>query len=251
MIFREIITVQREKSHHIMGFGMACTDRVTDTELRAFLHGQEKARYDTFRYPGRKQSFVLGRIAAKTAIAGLSSREFNLSSLHIATGVFGFPVVKNYPGNGVQVSISHCGPMALALAFDEGHPAGIDTEKIRAYPAALVKAALTPGEIDLLHKHNIPLSPGCTLLWTIKESLSKILKTGLTLPLSLLEITELEQNGDTYTAHYRNFSQYKAHAFHCGDYITAISLPLRSSADFTTFRALWSNVQDRNPNTPL
>src|SRR5690606_38607247 len=54
----------------------------------------------------------------------------SLRAAEIRSGVFGQPLVRGDGLAGVAVSLSHTRSLAVALAFDDAHPMGIDLEEI-------------------------------------------------------------------------------------------------------------------------
>lgn len=200
----------------------------------ALLHPVEQAYYNGLKFDKRKLSYLLGRQAAKTAVALLAGVE-DLSSFYIGAGVFQFPVVKELPLRNIQVSISHCEQTGIALAFPEEHPLGIDIEKIEDDKAAIIKDYLSAREYELAMLCGLPAASGCFMMWTIKEALTKILRTGLTTDLHMIELASLERTGTTYTSTFRHFTQYKALSCQHGDYICSLVLPARTTPEMDTF----------------
>lgn len=49
-----------------------------------------------------------------------------------------------------------------------------------------------------------------TLLWNIKESLSKIIKTGLMIDFKILELESIELENGYHVGYFKNFPQYKS-----------------------------------------
>ena len=111
------ITLHRENTVFTAGY---CFFRAELPELLAgvpLLHPEERAYFETLKFDRRKTSYLLGRMAAKHAVAELMG-EADLRSIWIDTGVFRFPVVKYAGGQNIQVSISHCGTLGVALAAE-------------------------------------------------------------------------------------------------------------------------------------
>jgi len=174
-----------------------------------------------------------------------------LASIAIGFGVFQFPVVKYYPGGAaanrvgpVQVGISHCDDIAVALAFPEEHPLGIDLERAGRANADTIKSYVTPGESVLIARRGIDRDIGFTIFWTMKEALTKILRTGLMVDLSLLEIDSIEIAPDalTYTATFRHLGQFKAMARCEGNYVCSVALPRETTPSLDSFWRSFSAV---------
>lgn len=194
-----------------------------------FLTPQEQAIADAMLHATRRDSYLLGRYTAKLAVSAWLGGT-TLRDIHIEAGVFGQPVVHAPAAGKVCVSISHSGGHAAALAFDEGHPMGVDLEAIDPGRTGLILEQATPGERAVLENAALPLDEAATILWSMKESLSKVLGTGLMCPLALYEIESLDRENGQWTAPFRHFGQYRAIAFDAG--ITAmrcaICLPRRT-----------------------
>ncbi len=129
--------------------------------------------------------------------------------IHIRPGVFQQPVVIG-PGCGeLSACITHSGTFAAAIAFPTGHPMGIDIEW---HDNAVLETLKQHVET-----HELPPTELCaseaeryTRVWTVKESLSKILKCGLTTPFSILRLrADPSAGGPVWSGGFENFSQYR------------------------------------------
>ena len=204
----------------------------------SILHRNEINYYNTLKYDRRKSSYLLGRIAAKKAMIELIDGD--IESLHVDFGVFQFPVVKSFKNHNIQVSISHCENIGTVLAFPEEHPLGIDIEKIQEDPIVAIKDQITDSEQNLILRSQIPFPIGCMVVWTVKEAISKIFKTGLTMDFRMLEIQSLKKEGMVYLSKFSHCVQYKAISYHTGDYICSIVLPKNTEPYLEHF---WSSLQ--------
>jgi 4'-phosphopantetheinyl transferase EntD len=211
------------------------------------LHPVERARYDLCKYARRKESYLLGRLSAKAALAELTG--FNdAAELLIDTGVFNFPVVKCAALSNQQVSISHCEGISISVAFAEAHPMGIDIEQVTEKHQEVMRNQLTTKEVELLRRFQLDDIRGYTLIWSIKESLSKVIRTGLTIDFSLLEVNALSvKNIGEYACTFSQFGQYQAVSCFLGDYVVSITLPKKSSVNFgQTMSFFWNLNENRN-----
>ena len=199
------------------------------------LHPEEKSYYDTLKFDKRKKSYLLGRIAAKQAVSKLLLKEQAIDSFAIQFGVFHFPVVNYIQYQNIQVSITHCGNLGVALAYPEEHPLGIDIEKIDIDKVEAMKSLIVDSEYDLISSCSLEIAEGSTLIWTIKEALSKVLKTGLTLDFKIIEIESCKKEGEIYTSTFKYFSQYKAISKKIGIHVCSIVLPRKTSCDLSVF----------------
>jgi phosphopantetheinyl transferase len=194
------------------------------------LHPEERKYYDSLRFEKRMRSYLIGRYAAKRAVAALTG-ETDLAKILVQAGVFTQPIVTLPDHQNIQVSISHCDHLGTALAFPEAHPLGIDLEKIHLDKNDVLERQMTPGEIELIKAQPDFYEAMLTLLWTAKEALSKVIKTGLMTPMKIYEINRMEYHDPYFLSYYKNFGQYKAISFKIGNYICAITHPMKTKLD--------------------
>jgi len=199
-------------------------------KLACYLHPEEQKYYSTLVFERRIRSYLFGRYVAKKAVADFSGEE-NLNEICIQSGIFTQPVVVSGKGN-VQVSISHCNNLAAALAFPEVHPLAIDIEQIDHDKHGALQSQLSLAEQGLAKSCLPSYENALTLLWTAKEALSKVLKTGLMTPFLLFEISKIERHEHYVECLYRNFAQYKSFSFFAGDCICSIVHPMKTEIRF-------------------
>jgi 4'-phosphopantetheinyl transferase len=212
--------------------GCICLENLALPELIAlrqeYLSQPELARYDQIPVDRRRFTFLCGRFAAKKALCRMRP-SLDPASFHIAEGVFGQPILPSADLHGLQVGISHTDRIAVALAFAEAHPMGIDIESIREDREGAIRSQMTEREMILHRSLPCPESAGYTLLWTIKESLSKVLKCGLMTPFAVLEIDQIDAGRATWVSTFRNFPQYKTMSRIWRDEVLSITLPKRTA----------------------
>jgi 4'-phosphopantetheinyl transferase len=196
-------------------------------EIVCFLHQDEQKYYETLKFERRIKSYLLGRLAAKNAIASMVG-DYHTAKILIHAGIFNQPIATLEDKKNIQVSISHCDDFGAAIAFPEAHPMGIDIEKINIEQNEVIERETTESEIKLIK--NLPFSYAkmLTFLWTVKEALSKVLKTGLMTPFKIYEIDKIEIQHDYMLCFYKNFAQYKAISFTIGDYVCSITYPIKT-----------------------
>lgn len=202
-------------------------------EVIPHLHIYERKFFSTLKFQKRARSYLIGRFAAKQAITRLSGED-NLANILIQSGVFNQPIVTSYKEN-IQVSITHCVDFGAALAFPEAHPMGIDLEIMNPKQRAALEGQVTDWEKQQIISLPILYDEGLTLLWTAKEALSKVLKTGLMIPFDVLEISKMELYDHYVMCYYKNFSQYKVICFTMGNYMCSIAYPLKTELHFDLF----------------
>lgn len=166
---------------------------------------------------------MLGRFAAKQALSKIIGEQ-QLDCIHIASGMFNQPVVVHPKCGNLQVSITHNGCVGAAVAFSEAAPIGIDLEKIPAKFDVLA-AQMTVAEKTIIRELPYSESTSYTILWTAKEALSKILRTGVTVPFHLLEVSDLKGRHGGTLGLYTNFPQYAVYSFVLKSRVCSISYP--------------------------
>ncbi|QEM02509.1 4'-phosphopantetheinyl transferase superfamily protein [Mucilaginibacter rubeus] len=205
------------------------------------LHKEEIAYYQSLKASRRKHSYLLGRIAAKNALIDLLGTG-KCEDIYIGTGVFQYPVIYYDLANNVQVSISHCNDFGIAMVYPENHPLGVDIEKINLPDLDAMKTQISDRELVFFGDLELSLLQGCTILWTVKESLSKILKVGMTNGLHLFEVDEVKKEKGFYISTFRSFYQYKAISFIAGDYACSIAAPKNSSVNLSSFLDAFNKI---------
>ncbi|MEM0939173.1 MAG: 4'-phosphopantetheinyl transferase superfamily protein [Bacteroidota bacterium] len=212
------------------------------------LHPKEKVHYQALKYDRRKTSYLLGRLSAKEALSCLRGVA-KVSSICIDAGVFHFPVVQCPKTPNSQVSISHCDIIGASIAFEEAHPMGIDLEKVQDKYKEVMLSQMTEREQLLLKNIQLNNAQGYAVLWSVKESLSKVLKTGMMIDFSLLEVDSIALKGEAYTSTFTHFGQYKAISYSCGAYVVSITCPKKSLGNFCQVWQLFDTLHiDKNGN---
>ena len=205
------------------------------------LHPEELSIYRNYQFEKRKQSYLLGRIATKKALMRHNST-FIPTDFYIKSGVFQQPIVCSTLNYNIKVSIAHSNSIGLAIVFSEEHPAGVDIEKVDVKRLSTIQSSLSSSECAILDSFSIPISVGYTLLWTVKEGLSKIIQTGLTLDFSIMSISDIEPHEDHYVSYFEHFHQYKAYSFFHHEYICSIVFPKNTLFDFQIFNLEFQEI---------
>jgi 4'-phosphopantetheinyl transferase len=197
-----------------------------------FLHSEELHYFDTLAHSKRQYSYLLGRYCSKQALS-IYNPTLDSTSVLIRKGIFEQPVVYYPNQSNIQISISHTNTLGAALVFPENHPMGIDVETICPEKIATLQLQCNPVEQALLSNHTVYTDQAVqlTLLWTVKEALSKVLKCGFTMSLDLLEISTLFSQQNFTICYYKHFSQYKAASFIMNDSVCSIVLPRNTRFD--------------------
>jgi len=205
------------------------------------LHSKELENYHSFKYDRRKISYLLGRLSAKRAIHGLTNyNKFN--NIFIDSAVFEFPVVKCLALQNIQISISHCNNIGLSIAFPEDHPMGIDFEEINEDQTEVLRDYLTLKEIKLVKSLFSKEVLGYTLIWSAKEALSKIFKTGLMIDFKLLELNKITKKDEVWESTFTHCGQYKAISYFSEKYIYSLVLPKNTSLEISILLNLLKSI---------
>ncbi len=195
-----------------------------------FLNADECTYFKSLQHQNRQYSYLLGRYCAKKA---LSAAPFNIppTLCSIERGIFGQPIVKS-PSYNVQVCIAHSANIGAAIAYPEEHPMGIDLELIDDEYADTMRGEMTDEEFELAFHCTQNKTKAGALLWTAKEALSKILKTGRMMPFQLLEISSIRIENDFFYSQFKNFFQYQACSFILDGHFISIVYPGQTTIKF-------------------
>jgi phosphopantetheinyl transferase len=204
------------------------------SDYKNFLHEHEEKYFETLQFGRRQKSYLLGRYAVKTAVAKLLGLP-DLKAIEVVSGIFDQPLIKisGEAGIGVpDITLSHCDGLAVAVAFPREHLLGIDIEKINAEKKSVIETQLTQSEKDWITSQKVDPAQLAFMIWTIKESLSKVLRCGLTTPFSILEITQPQYHPDTgLTCQFKNFGQYQGLAVVAGEYVLGLVIPRKTKLE--------------------
>lgn len=195
-------------------------------EIIQFLHPTELIYFSGLEFERRIKSYLIGRYAAKGAVSDfIGAVHFN--NILIDRGIFYQPIVVYPHKTNIQVGITHCDNIGVAIAYSEFISMGIDIEKVSMDRRSGLELLLNKKEVERLDETDLPHDTKLTLLWTAKESLSKCLKTGL-IAMQILEIDTYEIKIDEHEfviIDYKYFPQYHTYSFFIEDYICSITLP--------------------------
>ena len=150
-------------------------------ETSGWLSRTETARLEGLRFPKRRTELRLSRWTAKQAIArvsGLDVRHETLARIEVRPAPDGAPtpLLDGSPAP-VSVSLTDRADWAVCVAGPPGLALGCDLELVEARSAAFVRDWFTPREQALVAGGYPDLL--ANLVWSAKESVLKILRTGL------------------------------------------------------------------------
>ena len=194
------------------------------------LSESEKERLGGFQFAAKKEGFLLGRLAAKSALSALLE-EPDLQFVEIRSGIYGQPLVHHPRAASVDVTVSHSHGVAVALAFSAEYPMGIDLETVSALSAA--SAGTIIGELEAsaperawLAASGMDDAVACCVLWTAREALGKALKIGLNSPLGILSLAGIQADGEgNWVSSYLNFPQCKCLTQIRGGRVLSVAMP--------------------------
>ncbi|RAJ27260.1 4'-phosphopantetheinyl transferase family protein [Pedobacter cryoconitis] len=208
-------------------------------EIRhSFLHPNELKFFDTLKFERVQHSYLLGRFAAKKAWS-VFAEDNAMTAVEITAGIFQQPVLYLPGGGNIQLSIGHTEEIGMAIVFPESHPMGVDAELIDVKQSETIRSIVAVGEQDKLQLIHPDAGKSLTVLWTIKEALSKVLKTGLMTPFELFEIDKVQHQDGIVICDFKNFPQYKSLSWLAGGYAWSIVLPHKSTLDLAVLRKLY------------
>ncbi|QFQ28666.1 4'-phosphopantetheinyl transferase superfamily protein [Bacillus thuringiensis] len=199
------------------------------------LHPYEQDYLNQVFADRRKQSYLAGRYAAKHSLSGAIG-ESHLNQIWIDRGILDHPIVVHPNKQNIQVSITHCDEIGAALSFPEAVPMGIDIERIDRTRIDLFLSQMSDREKEIIEDLSFSTEATLTMFWTAKESLSKVLKTGLTTCFSLYELQKIRtEDAGIVRSLFTNFPQYQTVSVIFGAYMCSITYPKRLCIDFTPF----------------
>jgi 4'-phosphopantetheinyl transferase len=220
MTMYELFLTRKDKAYKgLLGLVQSDYEQLLQTAPQ-WLSASEQAEHQELPNLRRKQTYLISRYISKHTI-GTFTGEKDLSKIQIRHGVFNQPLVE---GN-FEISISHSGKYAACIVFPDEHPMAIDLEQIDDKHCETIQTQLTNKEIAFSQSSTEPTRISYTRYWTSKEALSKVLKTGLTIPLQLMEVNHVEAKGNYTFSYFKNFTQYKSISHIVDEQMLTIVLP--------------------------
>ncbi|MCR4623149.1 MAG: 4'-phosphopantetheinyl transferase superfamily protein [Alphaproteobacteria bacterium] len=161
----------------------------------------------------RRHEFISGRIACKKAFFKLTSQDENcfekFPSISVLNEESGAPFIEN---SDLFVSISHSHGVAIASVSKKA--VGIDIEETDPKKISALKRMSAES-----HSEDVC---DLTVLWTLKESLGKALRTGIIENFRYYDIKNLRYENGVYRCDFENFPSYSGTAITNGQYAIAI-----------------------------
>jgi 4'-phosphopantetheinyl transferase len=228
---------QLQEPHTLAFFAVVTADEMqcvlATPEL--YLNQAELAAWQTLRLENKRQSALQGRIAAKRAL-GAALGEVDATKIGIARGSFGQPLVRHPRAAGIDITLSHSHGLAVALAYPDALPMGIDLEQVPAVSAHTVLGELQMSDAERAWLAQAPIgaATACGMLWSAREALGKSLKTGINSPLGVFALSALEPMHDAdgvppgtvaWIGHYANFPHTHCLVQVSGSRVLTLALP--------------------------
>lgn len=166
-------------------------------ETPGWLSSAEAARLEGLRFPKRRTELRLSRWTAKQTIArvsGLDVRHETLARIEVRPAPDGAPepLLDGRPAP-VSVSMTDRADWAVCVAGPPGSTLGCDLELVEARSPAFVRDWFTPREQALVAGGDPDLL--ANLVWSAKESVLKVLHTGLRRATRSVEV-DVHTDGD-------------------------------------------------------
>ncbi len=154
------------------------------TDSDHFLTPSERDALSKFRFPKRREEWLLGRWAAKSLVGSLPIyQNFSADEMEIDHAPGGAPYLRLPSGSAAPdcLSISHCNPYALCgLSLGPMLKFGVDLERIEPRAENFIEDYFTPSEREMVHAYPVELRDlVATLVWSLKEAMLKALGVGL------------------------------------------------------------------------
>lgn len=170
-----------------------------------WLSPREAAVCSTFRFPKRRDDWLLGRWTAKQALLRLQQDELgDPTGWEILADESGAPVVhkEGRPGP-LNLSLSHSNGRCLCTLSHAPLRLGCDLELVEARSSAFEETWFEQAEIELVGSFPGRWRPAAvTLVWSAKESVLKALRTGLSADTRRARIVQL---GELAVDHWQPF----------------------------------------------
>jgi len=204
-----------------------CFAVVDAVPAEEFLSEREQAQLGEYKFAKKKQDFLFGRLAAKSAIGALIP-ERDLRRIEIRAGEQGQPLIQHPQAGSAEVTVSHSHGIAVALAYTAAYPMGIDLETVSAVSAGTImdKLGISAAEQAWLAAAGVDDATACCVLWTAREALGKALKVGLDRPLGALSLNEICAVGDgSWIGRYLNYPQCQCLIQARGGRVLSLAMP--------------------------
>ena len=201
-----------------------------DPQACTVLHPAEIQRASALTATLRRQSYLLGRLAAKTALADIHPAN-SPETYTITAGHLGQPLIDLPGANQTRISIAHTSQYGAALAYPAHTPMGLDIEELREKVGPNKHGEIAYEQYNQNEKQQIAqssLNPdqGALLLWCMKESLAKTLGCGLAVDFAIYALDQLRELDGIWQGSFQHFHALHAQAFFTDALCVAITTPV-------------------------
>lgn len=158
-----------------------------------WLHTSELNVLSGFKFPKKRNDWVLGRWTAKNTVLHFlkkSHPHLIMSGIEIVSAEDGAPeVFYNSEPLPAFISLSHSHGSAFCVVSDPGTQLGCDLEKIEPRSDLFVRDYFTRNEQDLISVNDkASHTLWANLIWSAKESALKALRLGLSIDTRSVEV---------------------------------------------------------------
>ena len=225
------IRMRRKENLFIAGLALIQGDLDKLVKNIESLHPMELTQFHKYKYDRRKESYLLGRLSVKQAVKQAEmhlNQAIHPKKIWLDSGVFRFPILRCLKAANLNVSLSHCDNIGISIAFPDVHPMGIDLERVEESRKDILLDYTSVEEKKILTNINIDNIIGYTMIWSIKEALSKTIKTGLMIDFNLLEINDIKKENNIFKSTFHSFNQYKTFSIVNEHYVISIVSPKKT-----------------------
>jgi len=211
----------------------AALDLDAEALIQDYLGDLERAHFQTLTHAKRRQEWLAGRIAAKTAVRQLPAPgSLDDRTIRIVTGEAGAPgVVLEGAHTAVSpfISITHSGDLAAALAtLQPGF--GIDVETLGEAAREVEGEFASPEETAIIRAALNDHSVALTCLWALKEACRKAIGAADIAPRDLI-LRHTDRSGEYLVSVFDHTSAgaIRGVAFHDATHAYAVAGPAAAS----------------------
>ncbi|MBK6265309.1 4'-phosphopantetheinyl transferase superfamily protein [Marivirga sp. S37H4] len=156
---------------------------------------------------------------------GLKQISPKAQGIRVEKGFFGDPLLIHESESSYQASVSHSSSITGVIVTNACIPIGLDIEKIKPRD---YKCYFTDGERSLIQAHDKFYQPALeTLLWATKEALSKAIRLGFTVDVSIYTVKSIQIKDGIVFFKFVHFPRFQCQGIIMEDeYALAIAYPL-------------------------
>ena len=192
------------------------------------LHPFEINDLEKIRVEKRRNDYLIGRCAAKYAVMKLKDLSCQ-TDFYITNGFFRQPIVY---GQDAQVSLSHTDDVGVAIAFSQECIIGIDIEIVRKDNSDILERIFTDHEKKIVKSFGTRQSIISTMIWSLKEAMSKALRIGFTSSPKLFEVASMKEEDNYLFCKFTNFTQFPARTYEKQNKVFALVYPFQTEIQF-------------------